>query len=86
MFAQDEIVVGSYFSAFLFIKNGIIRSVADPDSGSGMGKKIRIRVRIRKNNQDHISESLETNFWNKILNISGTEKNRIRKNIMDPQH
>jgi hypothetical protein len=48
--------------------------------GSGMGKKIRIRIK----NPDHISESLETIFWVKILKIfdadpgSGMEKIWIR--------
>ncbi len=36
----------------------IICSVADPDPGSGMGKN---------QDQDYISESLETIFWAKIL-------------------
>jgi hypothetical protein len=51
------------------------------------------------NNPDHISESLETVFWVKILKFfnadlgtgmekfgSGMEKIRIRINIADPQH
>ncbi len=32
-----------------------------------MGKKIRIRIQIRDEQPDHISESLETFFWVKIL-------------------
>jgi hypothetical protein len=53
--------------------------------GAGMGTKIKIRIR------DHISESLETNFWVKYLHSlmrmrtqklfdpgSGIEKIRIR--------
>jgi hypothetical protein len=50
---------------------GLLCSVADPDPGfgafltpgSGMGKKFR----NRDDNPDHISESLETIFWVKIL-------------------
>jgi hypothetical protein len=53
-------------------------SVADLDPGSGafltpgsgMGKKIRIRIRDEQpgaNFREQISESLETNFWVKIL-------------------
>ncbi len=45
------------------------------------------------NNSDHISESLETIFWVKILKFfdadPGTEMEKIRirdKNISDPQH
>jgi hypothetical protein len=48
------------------------------------------------NNPDHISDSLETIFWVKILKFYGTEKIRIRDgkhsdpvsgiNIPDPLH
>ncbi len=42
------------------------------------------------NNPDHISESLETIFWVKILKFfvadPGWEKSGIRDNIPDPQH
>jgi hypothetical protein len=53
----------------------VIGSVADPDSGSGafltpesgMGKKSGSGSGM--NNPDHISESLETIIWVKILKI-----------------
>jgi hypothetical protein len=70
------------------------------DLGSGMGKKLGSGSGM--NNPDHISESLETIFWVKILKFfdadpgSGMEKIRIRDgrnsdpgsgiNIPDPQH
>jgi hypothetical protein len=61
-------------------------SVADPDPGSGMGKKSGSGSGM--NNPDHISESLETIFWVRILKFfdadpgwkkfgSGMEKIRI---------
>jgi hypothetical protein len=63
--------------------------IRNPDPGSGSVM----------NNPDHISESLETIFWVKILKFfdadpgSGMEKIRIRDkhagsviNIPDPQH
>jgi hypothetical protein len=67
-----------------------IASVADPDPGSGafltpgsgMGKNSGSGSGM--NNLDHISESLETIFWFKILKFldtdlgSGLEKIRIR--------
>jgi hypothetical protein len=71
-------------------------SVANPGSGaflnpgSGMGKKSGAGSGM--NNRDHISESLETISWVKILKFfdahpgSGMEKIRIRDNIPDPQH
>ncbi len=54
------------------------------DPGYGMGKKTGFDPRSESgtNNLDHISESLETIFWVKILKIlcsgSGMEKIRIR--------
>ncbi len=73
-------------------------SVADPDPGSGafltpgsgMSKKSGFGSGM--NNPDHISESLETIFWVKILKFfnadpgSGIKKIRFRDNIPDPQH
>ncbi len=67
---------------------GSITSVADPGSGafltpgSGIGKKSGSGYGM--NNPDHISESLETIFWVKILKFfyvvpgSGVEKFWIR--------
>jgi hypothetical protein len=55
-----------------------------------MGKKSEYGSGM--NNPDHISESLETIFWVKILKFfdadpgSGMEKIRIRDNIPDPPH
>jgi hypothetical protein len=50
-------------------------SVADPDPGpgafltpgSGMSKKMKIKIRV--NIPDYISDSLETMFWVKILQV-----------------
>jgi hypothetical protein len=56
-------------------------------TGSWMGYKIRIR---RMNNPDHISESVETIFWVKILKFfdadPGWKKFGSWINIPDPQH
>jgi hypothetical protein len=79
---------------------GLQCSVADPDPGSGSfltpgsGKSVS---ETGMNNPDHISDSLETIFWVKILKFfdadpgSGMGKIRIRDpksgiNISDPQH
>jgi hypothetical protein len=69
-----------------------IGSVADPGSsdfltpGSGMGKKSGSGM----NNPDHISKSLKTFFWVKILKFfdadPGCNKFRSGINIPDPQH
>jgi hypothetical protein len=87
-------------------------SVADPDPGFGIrclfDPWIRDTGRVKTgpeagmNNPDHISESLETNFWAKILKLfeadpgwkkvgSGIQDPGWRKfgsgmNIQDPQH
>jgi hypothetical protein len=63
---------------FLPVDPGWVKN-QDPGSGSGMS------------NPDHISESLETIFWVKILKFfdavpgSGTENIRIRDKLPDPQ-
>jgi hypothetical protein len=55
-----------------------------------MGKKSGSRSKM--SNPDHISESLETIFWDTILQFidadpeSGMEKVRIRDKHPDPQH
>jgi hypothetical protein len=62
-------------------------SGADPESGafltqgSGVGKKIKIR--IPDEHPEHISESIETIFWVKILDIYSFMRIRIRT-IFDP--
>ena len=83
IFRQDqEVFCGKIFAA--------AGSVADPDPGSGtfltpgsgMGKNPWSGSGL--NNPDHISESLETFFWVKILKFfdadpgSGMEKIQIR--------
>jgi hypothetical protein len=63
-------------------------SIEDPDPGSGMGKKSGSGSGI--NNPNHISESLETISWVKILKFFeadpkyGMEK--FGSGIRDPQH
>jgi hypothetical protein len=69
----------------LHLKGSKYFCVADPDpgsgafliSGSGMGKKIRIR--------NHISESLKTIFWFKILKFfdADPEQGSFRPRIRD---
>jgi hypothetical protein len=55
----------------------------DPDPGSGMGKKSRSGM----NTPDHISDSLKTIFWVKILKFFDVDSGSgMKKNILDPQH
>jgi hypothetical protein len=76
-----------------FRSSHLSSSVADPDPGSGMGKKSGFGSGM--SNPDHISESLETIFWVKILKFfdadpgSGLEKIRFRdrkKNRIRDKH
>jgi hypothetical protein len=72
--------------------SAVATNVADPGSGafltpvSGMGKKSGSGM----NNPDHISESLETIFWVKILKLFGADpgwkKFGSGISIPDPQH
>jgi hypothetical protein len=59
------------------------------DMGSGMGKKSGSGSGSWMNNQDHISESLETIFWglsNFFMWILDGKKFGSGINIPDPQH
>jgi hypothetical protein len=68
------------------------RSVADPGSGafltpsSGMGKKSRCGsgIWIQSNFPDHISESLKTISWNKILKFFDADADPGFWNFFDP--
>jgi hypothetical protein len=66
----------------------VLRSGAFLTPGTGMGEKSGSGSGI--NNPDHISDSLETIFWVKILNLfdgdPGWNKFGSGINIPDPQH
>jgi hypothetical protein len=57
-------------------------SVADPDPGTGIGKKSGSES--GKNNPDHISESLESIFWVKILKLLMRTRHPGWKKFEDP--
>jgi hypothetical protein len=79
----------------------MVITVADPGSGAfltlGSGIRDGSRSGSRINIPDHIAESLETNFWVKILQFFDRDPGSGNlfypgsgigdgKNILDPQH
>jgi hypothetical protein len=54
----------------------------DPELGSGIGKKSGSGSGM--NNQDHISESLETIFWVNILKLFDTDPGSEMEKNWDP--
>jgi hypothetical protein len=117
-FAKKTTEYDQNYKTLHFYKSGFVsRRVADPDRGSGIRCLFDPWIRdpgwakhqdpdpgseTGMNNPDHISESLETIFWVKILKFfyadpeSGMEKIQIRDqknsdpgsgiNIPDPHH
>ncbi len=56
-----------------------------PGSGSGDPGWVKIKIWIGVNITDHISESLETIFWDKILKFFDADMDRGNFLTLDPE-